>query len=146
MKSCSERRSKKMEWRFSFRDWESERVVVGNRMFFLKKWANSGLFYRLFSHFLNKQHYNFYNKYIWKWPSSMRWFQPTTLGRWVSSHNHCTRSLALRNIMFMLVMGERKFFYLKEIEIDKKKDWMNEREREREREREKHYTRSGGGY
>ena len=37
----------------------------------------------------------------------------------------------------MLVMGERKFFYLKEIEIDKKKERLNEWERERERERER---------
>ena len=35
-------------------------------VFFKKKWANLGLFYRLFSVFSNKHHYNFCNKYMWE--------------------------------------------------------------------------------
>ena len=33
-----------------------------NKRYTLKKWANPGLFYNLFSVFSNKHHYNFYNK------------------------------------------------------------------------------------
>ena len=56
----------------------------------LQKWANPALFYRLFSVFSNKHHYNFYNKYLWK--MSIQYmvlrFEPTTFGTWISSNNH----------------------------------------------------------
>ena len=40
--------------------------LIVNAVFF-KKWANPGrLFYRLFSVFSSKHHYNFYIKYMWK--------------------------------------------------------------------------------
>ena len=35
---------------------------VYKHQYFLKKWANSGLFYPLFSDLSNKHHHNFYNK------------------------------------------------------------------------------------
>ena len=37
-----------------------------NIIFFLKKWANPGLFYCLFSIFSSKYYCNFYNNYMWK--------------------------------------------------------------------------------
>ena len=49
-----------------------------------------GLFYCLFLVFLNKHHYNVYNKN--KWKMSIQYtvpgFEPTTFRTWVSSHNH----------------------------------------------------------
>ena len=40
------------------------------RQIFFIKWTNPGLFYCLFSIFSDKHHYNFYNKYMLKCPSS----------------------------------------------------------------------------
>ena len=53
---------------------------------FLKKWANLGLFYRLFSIFSNKHHYNFTTNIR---PSSIRCWDSNQqpVGTWVSSHN-----------------------------------------------------------
>ena len=44
----------------------------------------------LFSVFSNKNHYNFYNKYMWKMSIQyvVTGFEPTTFGTWLSSHNH----------------------------------------------------------
>ena len=56
-----------------------------------KKWAIPGLFFIYFQSFSYKL-YNFYNKSMWKYVMSMQYpapgFEPTTLGMWVSSHNH----------------------------------------------------------
>ena len=50
------------------------------------KWPNPGLFYRLFSVFSNKYHYNFYNKYMRK--ISIQYmvlgFKPMTFEIWVA--------------------------------------------------------------
>ena len=50
--------------------------------FFLKKWADPGLFYRLFLVISNKHHYNFYNKYMRKMSiqNTVTGFEPMTFG------------------------------------------------------------------
>ena len=55
-----------------------------------KKWADPGLFFRLFSSV--QTHYKFYSKYVCEKCPSNRYtvpgFELTTFGPWVSSHNH----------------------------------------------------------
>ena len=58
---------------------------------FLFKWANSGLFYRLFLVISNKQFHkniNVKNDHS----NTVPGFNPTTLVIWASSHNHWTRA------------------------------------------------------
>ena len=46
-------------------EWMRPNLLV-KLVLYCKKWANTGLFYCLFSVFSNKHHYKFYHKLMWK--------------------------------------------------------------------------------
>ena len=75
----------------------------------LKRWANPGLFYHLFSVFSNKHHYNFTTNVCEKMSIqyTVPGFEPTAFGTWVSSHNHYTRAPARIVWRVTLLMGWR---------------------------------------
>ena len=68
--------------------WWSWPLLKGESFFI---WANSGLFYCLFSVFSNKHHYNLTTKIgMWNMPIqyTVPGFEPMIFGTWVSSLNH----------------------------------------------------------
>ena len=60
------------------RDRKRQTQIENDKLGTFKKWANPGPFYHLYLVLLNKQHFNFYNKYVKKCPSSIRYWDSNT--------------------------------------------------------------------